>query len=159
VLRLRRAARSSFSEAHCLENIAAVIAGAVERIPRKWANVQVSIDSRLRTPRTPQLTLDHLFSDIHRTMHARTQCFVSLFHCMTAHSYWAWQATKLCATVGGVVGGTQLIFTRSAAQALFLKTSDSVALPIYQTPPAAPQRIRVPKADAAAQPSAVAAEA
>ena len=45
------------------------------------------------------------------------------------------------------------------SQALFLKTSDSVALPIYQMTPATPQRIRVPKADAAAQPSAVAAEA
>ena len=42
-------------------------------------------------------------------------------------------------------------------QALFLKTSDSVALPIYQQPPEAPQRIRVPKA--AVQPSAIAAGA
>ena len=39
---LRRAARSSFSEAQCLENVAAVIAGAVDHIPRKWANVQVN---------------------------------------------------------------------------------------------------------------------
>ena len=35
-----RSARSSFTPEQCAENIAAVIEGALEHIPRKWSNVQ-----------------------------------------------------------------------------------------------------------------------
>jgi ribosome biogenesis protein UTP30 len=37
---LCRAARNSFTAEQCAENIAAVIEGALEHIPRKWSNVQ-----------------------------------------------------------------------------------------------------------------------
>ena len=39
-LRLCRAARSSFTAEQCAENVAAVVEGALQHIPRKWSNVQ-----------------------------------------------------------------------------------------------------------------------
>lgn len=35
-----RAARSSFTAEQCAENVAAVIEGSLQHIPRKWGNVQ-----------------------------------------------------------------------------------------------------------------------
>ena len=37
---LFRAARSSFTAEQCAENVAAVVEGALQHIPRKWSNVQ-----------------------------------------------------------------------------------------------------------------------
>ena len=42
-MRLCRVARTSFTEQQCMENVAAVVKGAIEHIPRKWKNVQAGL--------------------------------------------------------------------------------------------------------------------
>ena len=64
--RLCRAARSSFTAEQCAENVAAVIEGALQHIPRKWNNVQALY---LRTAESAALPIYQVSPDV--PWHAR----------------------------------------------------------------------------------------
>lgn len=120
-----KVARSSQSEQQCVENALAAIKAAVEKVPRKWDGVQVSCSSRSHTIGVSTAAAAGNSCAAQDRLQARP------FTCDQAA---AADGAALYATC-------MLLLASSHMQALFLKTADSVALPVYQVLPDAAQKI------------------
>jgi hypothetical protein len=137
-----KVARSSQSEQQGVENVLAAVAAAVEKVPRKWDGVQVG---------TELLAACGIVccSGVWDALLVK----VSGLTCRLHVSLWRYMCTcpsrssllvPLAEQLGSSSNPPLLSVIRLPPphpQALFLKTSDSVALPIYQVLPEAPARI------------------
>ena len=130
-----RVARSSMPADAVAANALAALQGVVKHIPKKWANVQVRGRGRgvivLGGCWLWLLLCGRLQAVLRRSL---------------SSDRWSdrWLQMAVCVTSPATTPRYQhfiLLHALAAAQAVYLKTNESVALPVYQVLPDAPTKI------------------